>query len=85
MIANGDRRILTPGDSDSALSFPTAFLREHSATDFVTQLYLFFVKRHLGALTRRVSQLAGPKRTAEEYVMIYFLEQECGRTAPSPD
>ncbi|MEE2709653.1 MAG: hypothetical protein VYA69_08655 [Gemmatimonadota bacterium] len=53
-----------------------SYLDHHSLTDFVTRLYLFFVKRHLEAMTRRVSGVQGPARTAEEYVMIYFLEQD---------
>jgi hypothetical protein len=76
-IKNGDRMVLSPGCTDTLLSLPPSFLYHHTATDFVTQLYLFFFKRHLEALTRRVSALPGPKRTAEEYVMIFFLEQEC--------
>lgn len=77
LIENGARTVLSPADADPSLSLPPSFLYHHSATDFVVQLYLFFVKRHLEALTRRVSDLSGPKRTAEEYVMIYFLQQEC--------
>ena len=53
-----------------------SYLDHHSLTDFVIRLYLFFVKRHLEAMTRRVSGAQGPARTAEEYVMIYFLEQD---------
>ena len=59
----------------TTLSLPPTYLYNHTATDFVTQLYLFFVKRHLEAHARRIRNLPGPKRTAEEYVMVYFLEQ----------
>ncbi|MBM3264602.1 MAG: hypothetical protein FJY97_14405 [candidate division Zixibacteria bacterium] len=78
LIENGHRTAFSSADADPSLSLPPSFLYNHSATDFVTRLYLFFVKRHLEALTRRVSDLPGPRRTAEEYVMIHFLEQECG-------
>ncbi len=61
----------------TTLSLPPTYLYNHTATDFVTQLYLFFVKRHLEAHARRIRNLPGPKRTAEEYVMVYFLEQSC--------
>lgn len=61
---------------DSTLPSDRSSLQAYPVTDFATQLYMFFVKRHLEALTRRVSQIAGPKRTAEEYVMIHFLEQD---------
>ena len=50
-------------------------LHAHESADFATQFYMFFVKRHLEALARRVGNLPGPKRTAEEYVMVYFLEK----------
>lgn len=61
----------------TTLSLPPTYLYNHTATDFVTRLYLFFVKRHLEAHARRIRNLPGPKRTAEEYVMVYFLEQSC--------
>ena len=61
----------------TTLSLSPTYLYDHTATDFVTQLYLFFVKRHLEAHARQFRNLPGPKRTAEEYVMVYFLEQSC--------
>ncbi|MCY3771203.1 MAG: hypothetical protein OXG98_04190 [Gemmatimonadetes bacterium] len=71
----------TAADADvrmgTTLSLSPTYLYNHTATDFVTQLYLFFVKRHLEAHARRIRNLPGPKRTAEEYVMVYFLEQSC--------
>lgn len=71
----------TAADADArvgtTLSLSPTYLYNHTATDFVTQLYLFFVKRHLEAHARRIRNLPGPKRTAEEYVMVYFLEQSC--------
>lgn len=69
-----DSTVTDPLESTDALN--VSYLDDHSLTDFVTRLYLFFVKRHLEAMTRRVSGAPGPKRTAEEYVMIYFLNQD---------
>ena len=63
------------GDEATTFSLPPTYLYNHTATDFVTQLYLFFVKRHLEAHARRIRDLPGPKRTAEEYVMVDFLER----------
>ena len=40
--------------------------------------FQFFRERSLAAAARRMRDLDGPKKTAEEYVMIYFLEQEMG-------
>ena len=37
-------------------------------------LYTFYRSRHLEAAARRQAKVRGPKRTAEEYVMIYYLE-----------
>lgn len=38
-------------------------------------MYQFFRSRHLQAAARRLNDLPGPKRTAEEYVMLRYLEQ----------
>ncbi|KAA3608274.1 MAG: hypothetical protein DWQ01_14595 [Planctomycetota bacterium] len=38
--------------------------------------YEFYRGRYLQAAARRLKNLPGPKKTAEEYVMIYFLDQE---------
>lgn len=37
-------------------------------------LFEFFLSRHLQASARRQANLPGPTRTAEEYVMLHFLE-----------
>jgi len=73
-IGHGNHPIVDHLSDPAALD--ASYLDHHSLTDFVTRLYLFFVKRHLEAMTRRVSGAQGPARTAEEYVMIYFLEQD---------
>ncbi len=46
--------------------------------------YEFFRERYLQAAARRLKNLPGPKRTAEEYVMIYFLDQETAAARPAP-
>jgi len=43
--------------------------------------YLIYRERYLQAAARRLRNLSGPKHTAEEYMMIYFLERE-SNTAP---
>lgn len=49
-------------------------------TDVASVLYEFFRRRHLQALARRFGELPGPKHTAEEYVMIYYLDGQKGRS-----
>ncbi len=44
--------------------------------------YLIFRERYLQAAARRLRQLPGPKHTAEEYVMIYFLERQADLARP---
>jgi hypothetical protein len=41
--------------------------------DAVTVFYSFFRARYMRAVTRRLGKLPGPKRTAEEYLMISYL------------
>lgn len=40
-----------------------------------TGFYTFFMKRHLMAFARKINRQPGPHRTAEEHVMIYFLQE----------
>ncbi|MFP6685056.1 MAG: hypothetical protein VB934_10095, partial [Polyangiaceae bacterium] len=39
-------------------------------------MFEFFLSRHMQASARRQAGLAGPKRTAEEYVMLHYLEEQ---------
>ena len=39
-------------------------------------MFEFFLSRHLQAAARRQADLPGPKRTAEEYVMLHYLEAQ---------
>jgi hypothetical protein len=55
----------------------SAKLRDACATgegDPALALFEFFLSRHLQAMARRGSGAPGPKRTAEEYVMLHYLE-----------
>lgn len=45
------------------------------STDPATGLYAFFLARHIRAQARRLEQSPGPKRTAEEYVMLAYLRR----------
>ncbi len=46
-------------------------------------MFEFFLSRHLQAAARRQADLPGPKRTAEEYVMLHYLEQSVDKEALS--
>jgi hypothetical protein len=46
-------------------------------------MFEFFLSRHLQAAARRQADLPGPKRTAEEYVMLHYLEQSVDKDALS--
>ena len=46
-------------------------------------MFEFFLSRHLPAAARRQADLPGPKRTAEEYVMLHYLEQSVDKGALS--
>lgn len=46
-----------------------------SAGDPSMAMFEFFLSRHLQAAARRLTGRPGPKRTAEEYVMLRFLER----------
>ena len=52
-----------------------------SKGDPASVLYRFFLSRHLQAAARRLGNLTGPKRTAEEYVMLHYLERQISSTA----
>jgi hypothetical protein len=55
------------------LSAPAAEEALDRPRDPATRLFSFFMKRHLEATARAIGHLPGPKRTAEEYVLIAFL------------
>jgi len=53
-----------------------------SLSDPALGLFEFFLSRHLQAAARRQGGLPGPKRTAEEYVMLHYLENQSGDPVP---
>ncbi len=51
------------------------------SSDPALAMFEFFLSRHLQAAARRQADLPGPKRTAEEYVMLHYLEQSVDKEA----
>ena len=49
---------------------------DETSGDPTLAMFEFFLSRHLAASARRQGALPGPKRTAEEYVMIQFLRSQ---------
>lgn len=47
-----------------------------SSHDVATVFYEFFRMRHQLAMARKMSKIPGPKKTAEAYVMIWYLSSE---------
>ncbi len=50
-------------------------------SDPALAMFEFFLSRHLQAAARRQAGLPGPRRTAEEYVVLRYLEQAVDREA----
>ena len=62
---------MTPEEAEEALGLePTQ--PEDSGVGVAS--YHFHRERHLQAAARRLRHLPGPKHTAEEYMLVYFLE-----------
>ncbi len=55
---------------------PSLLSLDETASDPTLAMFEFFLSRHLQAAARRQGNLPGPKRTAEEYVMIQFLRTQ---------
>ncbi|MDP6850541.1 MAG: hypothetical protein QGH51_05690 [Planctomycetota bacterium] len=49
---------------------------ESSQAHECVRFYQFFRSRYLQAAARKLKNLPGPKKTAEEYVMTYFLDRK---------
>lgn len=64
-------RALGKGGGDSGPSHPGV------------RAYLIYRERYLQAAARRLRDLPGPKHTAEEYVMIYYLTRAAGGGPPA--
>lgn len=79
LMAESGRSSLTPEET-AGVGYRSA----HPAEDHPgVRAYEFFRERYLSAAARRLKGLPGPKRTAEEYVMIYYLDQETARPSAS--
>ena len=50
--------------------------KDSGQTHECVRFYQFFRSRYLQASARKLKDLPGPKKTAEEYVMTYFLDRE---------
>ncbi|TAH34853.1 MAG: hypothetical protein EYC70_13680 [Planctomycetota bacterium] len=72
-MAQTGRNALSPEETAEVLHLQAAGEDENHPA---VHSYRFFQERHLQAMARRLKHLPGPKKTAEEYVMIYYLEQE---------
>lgn len=68
------RTCMSPEEAREALGIVTP---ENDTGHGGVRAYRFFRERQLQAAARRLRNEPGPRRTAEEYVMIYFLEKEC--------
>ena len=75
---------------DVARIFNVPISQLHRTVHTAEDIFFTFRERQVMASQRKVRNLQGPKKTAEEYVMIYFLRRallcvEPGRTAgPEP-
>ena len=71
------RSCMSPEEAREALGIVTP---ENDTGHGGVRAYRFFRERQLQAAARRLRNEPGPRRTAEEYVMIYFLEKECAES-----
>ena len=69
-LRRGDKRLINIDDLGESMCCRDAARKGDPAL----AMFDFFRSRHLQALARRQAQLPGPKRTAEEYVMIDYLD-----------
>lgn len=72
LMESTGRSSLGPEDAASR----PQLLRTGGQVHECVRFYEFFRARHLQALARRIKGLPGPKKTAEEFVMVYFLDRE---------
>jgi hypothetical protein len=66
---------------DVARIFNVPLARLHRTTHTAGDIFFTFRERQVMASQRLVRGLPGPKKTAEEYVMIYFLRRDLERQA----
>ncbi len=63
------------GPSDVARIFNVPVSRLHQTTSDAKDMFFTFRERQVTSYHRAIYDLPGPKKTAEEYLMIYYLEQ----------
>ncbi len=69
------RRLQARIDDEGALArVEDGDLRQPMGADPALAMYEFFLSRHLQAAARRQATIPGPKRTAEEFVLLYYLD-----------
>jgi len=64
------------GAEDVARIFNVPLSRLHRTTHRPEDIFFTFRERQVMAAQRRVRNLPGPKKTAEEYVMVYLLRRQ---------
>ena len=71
LMAESGMTSMTPEEAEEALGLePT----QPEDSGVGVESYHFHRERHLQAAARRLRHLPGPKHTAEEYMLVYFLE-----------
>lgn len=68
-----DKQVLGPNDVAQIFNVPLSSLHQTIGTP--KDMFFTFRERQVTAYHREIQDLPGPKKTAEEYLMIYFLEQ----------
>jgi hypothetical protein len=63
------------GPNDVAQIFNVPLSKLHQTTATAEDMFFTFRERQVNAYQRKIKTLAGPKKTAEEYLMIYYLRQ----------
>jgi hypothetical protein len=63
------------GPKDVAEIFNVPLTRLHQTIDSPEDMFFTFRERQVNAYHRQVHNITGPKKTAEEYMMIYYLQQ----------
>ena len=70
LLEDTGRCSLSPEEAEAALGLERR--REHGHLGVAA--YHFYRERYLQAAARRIRNLPGPKHTAEEYMLLYYLE-----------
>jgi hypothetical protein len=65
--------VLGPDDVAQIFNVPLSQLHQTTAT--AEDMFFTFRERQVIAYQRKIKNLPGPKKTAEEYLMIYYLQQ----------